>query len=241
MSEQHRKRRRRSHGSTASLSPGRLAFAAVVGTVLVTSAYQFAFAGGSANPIALLKGYGVGASSTPGGGSGSSNSGMPLAPLMALPAAAGTGYALSAAGGSGGGATAPANVAAQAVGVTERFQEQVAPLPDSVQDVTEARLVPERSTLEAGTSCRMHLEVKAADGKWYSVTDRPETEIRIADGAECVIPQEGSRNTFCLPITTSPQFANHTASFVGTYRRADGSELKASTKVSIQLSADREE
>ena len=239
MSEQHRRRRRRSHGSTATFSPGRLAFAAAVGAVLVTSAYQFAFAGGSANPIALLKGYGVGASSTPAA-NGSSNSGLPLAPLIAVPAAAGTGYAVSAGSGNGG-AAASANVAAQAVGITERFQEQVAPLPASEQNVTEARLVPERDTLDAGTSCRLHLEVKAADGKWYSVTDRPESRIQIAEGAECVVPQEGSRNAFCLPITTSPQFANRTASFVGTYRRADGSELKASAKVSIQLSSDREE
>jgi len=93
------------------------------------------------------------------------------------------------------------------------------PLPANCT-ITELCLAPESTKIDAGM-CRVYdLRAKCReDKKWYSVTGRAEASIEVRDiiPGTPVVRLEGSKNTFCVPITV-PQTANGRSVVVrGTY------------------------
>lgn len=93
------------------------------------------------------------------------------------------------------------------IGAPHDCDERYEQLPAGATNVSAIRLVPQASTLDAGWCRCYHLEVKS-DGKWYSVTHRPDAIIQEVDDVRTpLIKQDGTKNVFCLPISAS-QTAN---------------------------------
>jgi hypothetical protein len=95
--------------------------------------------------------------------------------------------------------------------------------------------VPESSTLEAGFERAFHLEVQTADGKWYSVTNRPEARIAKEDPASPLELEEGTKNVFMVPSDTPFGMDGKTATLVGTFTPPGQEPMTARAVVTIQV------
>ncbi len=180
--------------------------AGVVAVLALAGAFQAAFArqpGTRARAAATQADYG-------GGSSGDST---------------GTIVGIVAGGGLLAAASSGAFAGAAAVILAERFD----PLPPSRSSITAIRLVPGNATLQAGRSRSFFLEGRSRDdGKWYSLTVRPETSIDVRDGEGCLLKQDGSRNTFLVPLTAPRSCDGKTFLLAGTFAPV-GEEPKSAT------------
>jgi hypothetical protein len=156
------------------------------GLALIASAYQVAFATG---PVGFLPDYG------PTTDTGDESGGSP--------------------GGVGGGTVDPlripvqraddSRISAMAIGAILECRPTFPALPADHKQVSELELVTASSVLEAGTSACFHLHGRSAkDGRWYDLTDRPETRIELAGASHGVVRQQGSSHRYCLPVTATP-------------------------------------
>jgi hypothetical protein len=113
--------------------------------------------------------------------------------------------------------------------------ETVSALPARAQ-VSEVRLVSGKSAVESGTSCRFDLQARSQqDGKWYSVTSQPGASIDVREGGSVLVRQGGTKNAFCVPITTAKAEDGKSVTVVGTFQPAGGALLTAETAVSVQV------
>jgi hypothetical protein len=102
--------------------------------------------------------------------------------------------------------------------------------------VSEVRLVSGKSAVESGTSCRFDLQARSQqDGKWYSVTSQPGASIDVREGGSVLVRQGGTKNAFCVPITTAKAEDGKSVTVVGTFQPAGGALLTAETAVSVQV------
>jgi hypothetical protein len=194
---------------------------------LIASAYQFAFAGGSFSErpqLGLTAGYGFHSSNTAGGDQNGGHAGiLPYASSSGSGESVGTALAIGS------------NVGALAIGAAEAFPEQFPALSGAEQGLKNARLVVERDELQPGMSCRVHFEVLSdADGKWYSVTDSPDTKIETDAPEGLLVKQDGSAHTFCVPVTAPHLAADRKVSFTATYTPAGSEALVARSTVTLR-------
>ena len=83
--------------------------------------------------------------------------------------------------------------------------------------VSQLKLVPSSRTIEAGDVDVFELKGLAEDGKWYSVTGREGASIEVKGEDSALVRQDGAKNAFCLPITTSSEYNGKTVTLVGRF------------------------
>jgi len=133
-------------------------------------------------------------------------------------------------GGPGGGSGAVPS------GATVVSTEEYPPLPADQTQIAAIRLSPGTGQLRAGGSYVLHVDAKGSDGKWYSVTQRPETVIEVKDGDAGLTRIDGAKNIFCLPITTSPGQNGKTATLVGRFTPPGQTPLTTEAEVTLDVS-----
>jgi hypothetical protein len=147
-------------------------------------------------------------------------------------------------GGIGGGAIAGIAVGAGAavLGIPallaakdDECEERLKMLPQDHTRISEIRLIPRQTTLDAGECRCFFLEVRSAhDNKWYSVTQRPEGEIRTAEVTEYLVRQDASKNVFCVPLTARPEGSGRSVLVVGTFTPPGQPTLTAESRVLLR-------
>jgi hypothetical protein len=192
-----------------------------VGLMLLASAYQACFA----HPANSAFGQ---PGQSPNYSSGN-NTGIIVGGVLggaAIAAAAG-------AFGTNGGSAATSG--AFPIGTACEENERYPVLPADQTDLTDIRLVPEDSRLHAGMCRCFHLEVRSArDHKWYSVTNRPETHIEASAANSLLMRQEGSGNTFCVPLNASGvDNGNVVVDLLGTFTPPGHAPMTATARVRI--------
>lgn len=193
---------------------------AAAGLALVASAYQFAFASG---PVGFLADYGPTTDtgdetgSGPGGvGSGTLNRGN-----LALAEASGGSDAL---------------IGAMAIGAFSECVMTLPALPADQSALSDVELTVRDNVIEAGSTSCFHLRGKSAkDGKWYDVTDRPETRIELGAVQSGLVRQQGSSHRFSLPITVGVRLNNQTAIVVGRFEGTGAPALSADAVVTLRV------
>jgi len=81
---------------------------------------------------------------------------------------------------------------------------RVPQLPAGEKKAAALRLTPGSTVLASGSSRTFDLQARSmVDGKWYSVTARPEASVGVKSGGDLVVRQDGTKNVFCVPITAS--------------------------------------
>lgn len=99
-----------------------------------------------------------------------------------------------------------------------------------------ARLRFSRRELKAGTSCLVDLQVHSKqDGKWHSVTTRPEAHIRLETPGSPVVRQDGTKNVFCVPLSASRHAGGGEVVLIGTFALPGSKPLSARANISVQL------
>jgi hypothetical protein len=199
---------------------------------LTVSAYQASFAGSRlGQPLVHIDQYGG------GGGGGGEDGG----------------------GGLSGGEAAGIGVAAVAVGfgafyltrhkkhedeesppksvsAGEKDAEVLAALPEGVNEFSGVRLTPGKSELSAGRTRIFDLQVRSkADSKWYSVTGRAETKIGLKGDDRAVVPVDGVKNMFCVPVTVPRSAAGKNVVVVGTFAPKGQAPLSAEAQLLIRV------
>ena len=82
--------------------------------------------------------------------------------------------------------------------------------------VAAVRLTPSTGEIEAGSACAFDLQAQGQeDGKWYSVTARPEASLAVRGAG--LVKQDGTKNAFCLPVTATKAANGQKIQVVGTY------------------------
>lgn len=219
MTSHERRRRRSSHGS--SHAPRRSAFRvlalAAAGLTLMGAAYQSAFAGPGTAPA-------------PNYDTGGGLSTGETAAIVGGAAVGGYGLLL-AAGVLRGGDLLPGQ--AFPIGAPHECEKRYDELPQDHTDLSEIRLIPRSSNLDAGFCRCFYLEVKSRkDGKWYSVNKRPESNIYEIDDARTPLTRmDGTKNVFCLPITASQSFNGQSTLLEGTFTLAGKAPMTAQARV----------
>ena len=93
------------------------------------------------------------------------------------------------------------------------------------------RLTPGTTVLASGTSRTFDLQARSArDGKWYSVTARPEATVRVKTGGDLLMRQDGTKNVFCVPITASK---TGQVEVVGTFAPEGGQPETVTAQVQV--------
>lgn len=215
-------RRRTSSRRAGRPAPSRWRTLLVVtgGLALIASAYQFAFATG---PVGFLPDYGptTDTGDETGAGPGGVGSGTLNRSNLAL--------AGSAAGGD-------ALVGALAIGAFSECKLTLPELPANQSALTAVELSAGNSVLEAGSTTCFHLHGRSAkDGKWYDVTNRPESRIELGAAQSGLIRQQGSSHRFSLPITVGTRVNNDTAVVVGRFVAAGGPTLTSEAAVTLRV------
>jgi len=190
---------------------------ATAGLALIASAYQFAFATG---PVGFLPDYGptTDTGDTTGSGPGGVGGGS-VGRNVFIP---------------GSSRSTEALIGAMAIGAFAECRPTLAPLPGDQSELTAVEVSTRSGVLEAGTTACFHLHGRSAkDGKWYDVTDRPETRIELAAVQSGLIRQQGSSHRFALPITASPRLNNGSAIVVGRF--GGSPTLTAETTVTLHI------
>ncbi|HTE20511.1 MAG TPA: hypothetical protein VK689_19265 [Armatimonadota bacterium] len=104
-------------------------------------------------------------------------------------------------------------------------------LPAGEKKATSLRLTPGSTVLASGSSRTFDLQARSAvDGKWYSVTARPEASVRVKSGGDLVVRQDGTKNVFCVPITAS---RTGQVEVVGTFAPEGGAPQVVTAQVQV--------
>lgn len=239
-SDQTRRRRRRSPETPAtSRSPlMRTITACTLGVFTVGMAYQASFA--QTGP-----GRGYGGGGTGGGGGGEEDNGGGLSTVEIAGIVVGSAAFIALLAGAfkkkkheeeppppvppGGSGAVPSG---ERVASTEEYP----PLPADQTQIAAIRVTPGTGRLRAGGSYVFHVNAKGADGKWYSVTQRPETVIEVKDGDAGLTRIDGTKNIFCLPVTASPGQNGKTATLVGRFTPPGQEPITAEAQVTLDVS-----
>lgn len=198
--------------------------ACTLGLFMVGVAYQSSFAQGGGRRV-----YGGGG----GGGGGEEDNGGGLSTLEIAGIAVG-GAALIALlagafhhGGAGAGSITP--------GAPVECEEMYPPLPADQTRISEVRLEPRDSSIEAGRCRCFYLNVRTEDGKWYSVTQRAETTIQTRETNIALTKMDGTKNIFCVPMSTPPSYDRQHVTVVGTFAPAGMSPYTAESTVTLRV------
>lgn len=211
------RRIRRGSTSSAPRSKGRFALAAVVGAVLVASAYQFAFATGQ---VGFVPDYGPTTDTGDTTGDGRGNFGG---------------------GGSRSFSSGPvgtySGVGALAVGAISECTQTLPSIASAdATHIVEVKLVADESTLDAGTASCFHLRGRSAtDNQWYDLTQRPETKIELEGSGNGLVRQQGSNHRFALPITAASGLEGRIVKVRAQYVPAGGEVLTCETEVTLHV------
>ena len=108
-------------------------------------------------------------------------------------------------------------------------QQKAVTLPEG-RKVSELKLVPSSRSVDAGDVDVFELKGLAEDGKWYSVTSRDGASIEVKNEGSALVRQDGAKNAFCLPITTSSEYNGKTVTLVGHF-----DTLSAETSVTLNV------
>jgi hypothetical protein len=135
----------------------------------------------------------------------------------------------------GGAPAGPAGPGYTPTGGTAECKEQYPSLPADMNRVTEIRLSPSDTRVERGYCRCFYLNVKAEDGKWYSVTQRAESHIELKDPDICLSKMDGTKNIFCVPASTPETCDGKTVELVGTFAPAGQSPYTATARVRIRV------
>jgi len=109
-----------------------------------------------------------------------------------------------------------------------------APSGDGAKEISAIRLVPGKKGLKAGSNLVFDLQVRAkGKKKWLSVSNRPEAAINVAGENSALVRMDGTKNTFCLPLTTPRSRDGQMVTVVGTFAPAGGSPMSAEAKVRV--------
>ncbi|MGV3722812.1 MAG: hypothetical protein ACO1SX_18060 [Actinomycetota bacterium] len=190
------------------------------GLAVIGSAYQFAFASG---PVGFLSDYGptTDTGDETGAGPGGIGSGTLNRSNLALAGASSGGDAL---------------IGALAIGAFSECTMSLPALPSDQTQLSAVELSSRSSVVEAGSTTCFHLHGKSAkDGKWYDVTDRPETRIDLGSAQSGLIRQQGSSHRFSLPITVGRRVNNATALVVGRFEAAGSPALTSEATVTLRV------
>lgn len=104
-------------------------------------------------------------------------------------------------------------------------------LPAGEKTAAALRLTPGSTVLASGSSRTFDLQARSAvDGKWYSVTARPEASVRVKSGGDLVVRQDGTKNVFCVPITAS---RTGQVEVVGTFVPEGGAPQTVTAQVQV--------
>ena len=200
--------KRASHGAAPTLRPNRLRLlgTALVGVLLLGTAFQAAASG--------VAGLGGRYADDGDGGIGAGS----IAGI-----AVGAGLGIAAATGVLGGAP-------------DDCRERRPALPERITRLSEIRLSPQETTLDAGECRCFFLEVRAADdNKWYSVTENTASTLELQSQTECLVKRDGQKNVFCVPIDASGSCDGKTVVVVGTYTPPGQAPMRASARVEIRV------
>lgn len=201
------RRRRRSAPQSSRPSAFRLVALLAAGLTLGGAAYQSVFAAGNAAPRRLYH--------PPGGGGG-----LDGGEIAAI---------------AGGGAA----VGAFWLFGVDRHKRCEEPRPDlpAGAEVESVNLVPESSTLEAGTGRCFHLLAKnKKDGKWYSVTHSPYTTFELVDPPHNpLVHSDTKKNVFMLPLTTAQSYNGQVVMVHGTYAPSAAGKWEDEASVRLQV------
>jgi hypothetical protein len=109
-------------------------------------------------------------------------------------------------------------------------------LPDSVREFSGVRLAPGAAEVMAGDTQVVDLQVRGKqDGTWYTVTDRPETTIRLVQNGSALLPMNGTKNAFCVPLTVSQGADGKSVTVVGTFAPAGQEPLSAEAQLRVRV------
>jgi len=108
-------------------------------------------------------------------------------------------------------------------------------LPSRLRKFSGVRLVPGATELKAGTTAAFDLRVRRKeDGKWYSATPRAETTIVLKGGDTAIVPQEGTKNVFCIPLNAPATADGKRVTVVGTFTPEGGAPLRAEAQIRVR-------
>ncbi len=195
--------------------------AGCVGLTLLGAAYQAAFAVGpeGRRPVIGMRPDYVRSSNGLSGGELAA-----IAGGSAVVAAGG----LYAAGVIGGGA-------AGAILTSDRLTA----LPADQYRLTALRVVPGSAIVLAGDCRTFFAEGKSeVDGKWYSVTHRPETTFDIKVPSPCVVKQDGTKNVLCVPISTPADCDGKVVTVMATFAPQSATPLSAEATLTVRIAQD---
>jgi hypothetical protein len=127
-------------------------------------------------------------------------------------------------------------IGAMAIGVFSECKATLPALPAEQSEVTAVELSTRSQVIEAGTAACFHLHGRSAkDGKWYDVTDRPETRIELGAALSGLVRQQGSSHRFAFPVTANSRLNNQSAIVVGRFQGAGSAALSTETVVTLQV------
>jgi len=196
------------------------------------AAYQACFA--QTVGVSVTYGGGGGGGGGAGGGGEEDNGGLSGGEIAGIVVGAGLlgAFALGAFGHHG---AAAATEGAIPIGGTAECKEQYPSLPADMNRVTEIKLSPSDTSIERGYCRCFYLNVKAEDGKWYSVTQRAESHIDLKEPDICLSKMDGTKNIFCVPASTPQTCDGKTVDLVGTFAPAGQSPYTATARVRIKV------
>lgn len=201
--------------------------ACVLGLFTISVAYQSSFAQGGGGRTYGGGGTGGGRGEEEDDGGGLSTleiAGIAVGGAAVIALLAG---AFSKGGGGAAGSYAP--------GAPVECEEMYPPLPADQTRISEIRLEPRDSTIEAGRCRCFYLNVRTEDGKWYSVTQRAETNIQVRDPNIALTKMDGTKNIFCVPMSTPPSYDRQRVTLVGTFAPAGMSPYTAEATVTLRV------
>jgi hypothetical protein len=110
-------------------------------------------------------------------------------------------------------------------------------LPEGSTSLTNAQLVPNDGTIEAGTSRTFDLRVqRKGDNAWYTVTELPESSIEVKGDDTALVRQDGAKNVFLVPANCSPRENGHKVTVVGKYTPNGGQAVVAQAEIELRVS-----
>jgi hypothetical protein len=199
--------------------------ASAVGLFLIGSAYQFAFATGN---VGFSPDYGPTTDTGDDSGTGPGGSGGGQVRSGGGNGSSSTNLLLPVGGGSG--------VGAFAIGALSECSGSVRPLPEAQREIGEVELVSDHDALDSGTAACFHVHGRSLlDGKWYDITERPETTIELKAGEAGLVRQQGSSHRYCLPLTAGKDLDGRSITVTAKYQPEGKTALVGETKVTLRV------
>jgi len=98
--------------------------------------------------------------------------------------------------------------------------------------LSDVRLVPQKKVVAAGEQCAFDLQVRAANGKWQSVTGEAGASIEVSSDSG-LVRQDGAKNVFLMPLTAAQ---TGEATVVGRFTRPGAEPVSVTTTVQVGAS-----